>query len=338
MNIPNFNYTINAQGERVYEDPNVQLVYVNLRRLSNFVGACQVKAELEYAYVCQNVNADGNTDTSRDFLINLLVGAFEFMGDVGFPWAGKAGGKVAGWLLSALIDSWRSAPPPSLISDFDNVWNGTKQAYDEAKLVLDGWCEKLGPDVWTEKHVSPDGSTVITVSQLAGVGYLPDSQTTEFDQGAIAVANQSRYLMNRILVPTRWKYIQTDSDDWWNCYYTRWNASYEFKGPFYKGLSIQTMFGIRTSFPDIDIVETEESYSHCVYFSKEDVEDYEHKWFSDDLLYKGTKYRHWELRNAEDNGTAPESLIGYLFTDGPGGKSTGIASRDDVFQNWGMHH
>jgi hypothetical protein len=335
--LPSFAYSTDAQGQRIYDDPTVQRVYVNLQRLSDFVGAAQVKTELEYTYICQNVQADGDTDTSRDFLINLLCGAFDFMGDIEFPWVGKAGGKIAGWLLSALVDTWRSTPPPSLLADFDNVWNGTKEAYDQVKLTVDGWSENLGPAVWTEEHTAPNGSTA-TVSQLADVGYLPEPTTTEFDAGAIAVANQSRYLMNRILVPTRWHYTQQDSDVWWNCYYTRWNDSYPYDGPFYDGLSIQTLFGITTSFPELDVVDAQESQRHYVYFSREDTEEYDHNWFSNDRLYKGIRYRCWELRNRADGGSAPDAFISYLFTDGPGGDSTnGIASHDDVFNNWGMH-
>jgi hypothetical protein len=334
--MPSFEFNIDPKtGEKVYVDPSVQLVNINLRRLSDFVGACQVKSELEYTYICQNVSADGDTDTSRDFLINLLTGAFEFMGDVEFPWVGKAGGKIAGWLLSALVDTWRSAPPPSLLADFDNVWNGTKEAYDEAKLAVDGWRESLGPDVWTAAHKVPNGQTV-TVSDLATVGYLPDSETTEFDSGAIAVANQSRYMMNQILVPTRWHYVETDNDVWWNCYYTRWNDSHPYDGPFYDGLSVQTIFGVTTSFPDLDVVDKQESDCHYVYFSREDAEEYDHNWFSNDRQYKGTRYHHWELRNRANGGTAPDSFVKYLFTDGPGGAPTGIAARYDVFEHWGM--
>jgi hypothetical protein len=331
MSLPSFEFITDEQGNRVYADPSVQLTYVNLRRLSDFVAACQVKTELEYTYICQNVSADGNTNTSRDFLINLLVGCFDFMGDVEFPWVGKAGGKVAGWLLSALVETWRSAPPPSLQSDFNNVWNGTKEAYDQAKLAVDGWCENLGSSVWTEDHGGH------TVAELATVGYLPDSATTEFDEGAIAVSNQSRYLMNKILVPTRWRYDELDNDNWWNCYYTRWNDSYPYDGPFYDGLTVQTIFGVTTSFPDLDVVDAQESRDHSVFFSREDVEEYDHNWFSNDRQYKGTKYREWQLKNREDGGSAPDAFVKYLFTDGPGGGGDdGIASRQDVFDNWGL--
>ena len=47
-------YTDN-QGNVVYNDPHVERAYVNLGRLSEFVGTCQVKAELEYSNICQNV-------------------------------------------------------------------------------------------------------------------------------------------------------------------------------------------------------------------------------------------------------------------------------------------
>ena len=342
MSLPSFHYTIDSQGERVYDNSGVQLVYVNLGRLSDFIGNAQVKSELEYTNICQNVSADGNTDTTLSFLVNLLVDAFGFMGDMEFPWAGKAGGKLAGWLLSALVQTWQAAPPPSLQSDFNNVWNGIKQGYVEAILAVDGWREGLNPttgaDIWAAPHICPVTKETVTVSQLADIGYLPERATTEFELGAIAIANKSRYLMNRILVPSRWKYDADGEDVWWDCYYTRWNDQYPYNGPFNDGLSVQTLFGITTSFPDTDVVDAQENDAHYRYFSEEDAEEYDHNWFSDDRFYKGTRYRRWNLKNTADGGTAPDSLIQYLFKDGPGGDSVnGIAFRSDVFGTWGMH-
>ena len=249
-----FHYKLDIQGNRVYDDSDVQLAYVNLGRLSEFVLNCQIKTELEYTNICQNVSADGETNTTSDFLINLLVGGFEFMGDIEFPWVGKAGGKIAGWLLSALVDTWRSSPPPSLQNDFNNVWNGSKQAYDEAKLAIDTWHENLneinGPQLWVKEYKCPKTGEIVTIKDLSTIGYLPDNTSPEFDNGSIAIANQSKYLINKILVPTRWKYVNTGNDVWWDSYFTRWNDSYPYDGPFYDGLTIQYIFGIYTSFPD----------------------------------------------------------------------------------------
>jgi hypothetical protein len=337
-----FHFNLDNQGNRVYTDPDVQLAYINLGRLSDFVGNCQIKTELEYTNICQNVSADGNTDTSKDFLINLLVGCFEFMGDIDFPWAGKTGGKIAGWILSALVDTWRSSPPPSLQTNFNNVWNGTKQAYDETKIAIDSWRENLdetnGPVLWDKPFICPKTKETVTISQFSTVGYLPDKDTTEFDIGSIAVANQSKYLINKILVPTRWKFNYIEAETWWNCYYTRWNSNYPYNGPFYDGLSVQCMFSVCTSFPDIDVVEAQIRANHYVYFSKSDTDEYEHNWFSNDRLYNGTKYTKWFLINKNDGGTAPDSFISYLFKDGPSGDSVnGITNSDDIFNNWNMH-
>lgn len=336
--LPSFNYTINPDtGERLYEDPNVQLVYINLGRLSKFINQSQIKSELEYAYICQNVSASGDTDTNLSFLCNLLVGAFEFMGDVEFPWVGKTGGKIAGWLLSALVDTWRDEPPQSLQNDFNNVWNGTKQAFDEAQLTVDGWRESLNADIWTKPYICPKTKETVTVSQLADVGYLPDETDTEFDAGAIAISKQTDYMMCSILVPSKWRYDSDGHDTWWDCYYTRWNDSYPYDGPYYDGLSIQTLFNITTSFPDLDVVDATENQHHYIYFSKSDTEEYDHNWFTNDRLYKGTQYNKWQLVDRDNGGTAPDTFIAFLFKDGPGGNANyGIANRDDVFNNWGM--
>ncbi len=334
-----FSYTIDEKGEITYNDPQVERAYINLDRLSSFVGWCQVKTELEYENICQNVQTNGDTNTSTDFLINLLVGCFEFMGDVEFPWVGKTGGKIAGWLLSALVDTWRSTPPDSLQNSFNNVWNGTKQAYDEAKNAVDTWKQSLnpkeGPGIWTKEFTCPKTKEVVTISQLGSIEFVPAPNTTEYDNGAIAVATQSKYLINKILVPLKWTFQQVDEGTWWDCYYTRWNDSYAYDGPFYDGLSVQCMFGVCTSFPDIDIVGAQTNANHYVYFSKEYTEEYDHNWFSNDRLYKGNKYHKWYLVN-KDGGTAPDSFVSYLFTDGPGGDPVnGVATHDDIFNNWG---
>lgn len=339
--MPSFDYITDEQGERVYEDSDVQLAYINLGRLSDFVGNCQIKTDLEYTNICQNVSADGNVDSSTDFFINLLVGGFEFMGDIEFPWVGKTGGKIAGWLLSALVDTWRSAAPPNIQDMYNNVWNGTKDFYDTVKLTVDGWREGLtptdGPGLWEKPFVCPKTGETVTISQLATCGYLPDKETVEFDSGAIAIANQGKYLINKILVPSRWAFRANGDDNWWNCYYTRWNDSHPYEGPFYDGLTAQYFFGVYTSFPDLDVIDAQSGTDHSLYFSQEDTDMYEHNWFSDDRLYKGTKYRRWNLINKHDGGTAPDSFVGYLFTDGPGGDAKhGVASHGDIFQNWGL--
>jgi hypothetical protein len=332
-----FSFRLDSQGERVYYDQNVQKAYINLKRISNFVSTCQIKTELEYTNICQNVQADGDTNTTTDFLFNLLVGGFEFMGDIEFPWVGKTGGKIAGWILSALVDTWRSEPPHSLQNNFNNVWNGIKQTYDEVKINVDTWIDQLGPDIWTRQFKCPKTGEIVYISQLGDIDYLPDNTSTEFDNGAIAVANQSKYLVNKILVPTRWKFNFEEQDTWWDCYYTRWNDSYPYDGPFYDGLSEQSLFGVYTSFPDIDVVQAQTNENHCLYFSTEDTEQYNHNWFTNDKLYKGTLYKKWELININNSGTAPDFFISYLFNDGAGGDQTnGISSHDDVFNNWSM--
>lgn len=341
-NLPNFYFSIDeTSGERVYVDPSVQLVYINLKRLSLFVQRSQDKSELEYDYVRESILASGNTNTGLSFLCNLLVGAFEFMGDVEFPWVGKTGGKVAGWLLSALVDTWRDEPPQDLQKDFDNVWNGMKTAFDQAQLTVNNWKDSLtpdlGPSIWNKPYTCPKTGEVVTISQLADVGYLPDDTSVEFDEGAIAISKQCDYMMCSILVPSKWVYQSDGSDNWWDCYYTRWNDSHPYSGPFYDGLSIQTLFGITTSFPDSDVVDATEQEHHYVYFNTEDTEEYDHNWFTDDRLYKGTKYLRWNLVDRENGGTAPDTFIAFLFKNGPGGSPDfGIATREDVFNNWNM--
>lgn len=334
---PSFHFNVDSQGNRIYDDPIVNRAYINLNRLSDFVYKCQDKTDSEYAYICQNINTDGNTTTTSDFLVNLLVGGFEFMGDIEFPWVGKTGGKIAGWILSALVESWRSAPPPSLQNDFNNVWNGTKAAYEETKLNIDTWAYNLNLTIWKKQFVCPKTKEIVTISQLGTIDFLPDDNDPQSDIGAIAVAKKCDYMINQILVPTRWKFSNVDNGDWWNCYYTRWNDSHPYDGPFYDGLTTQYLLGMYTSFPDIDIVDAQEKANFYVYFTKEYAENYIHNWFSNDRLYKGTNYRKWNLINRNDGGTAPDSFIAYLFNDGPGGNSkSGISSRDDVFTNWNM--
>ena len=43
-----FSWSLNEQGERVYNDANVQKAYINLKRISDFVNECQIKTEFEY--------------------------------------------------------------------------------------------------------------------------------------------------------------------------------------------------------------------------------------------------------------------------------------------------
>ena len=86
------------------------------------------------------------------------------------------------------------------------------------------------------------------------------------------------------------------------------------------------------------MVDAQTNANHYVYFSKEQTQEYDHNWFTDDRLYQGIKYRRWSLINKINGGTAPDFFISYLFTDGAGGDAkNGIASHDDIFNNWPMH-
>ena len=196
---------------------------------------------------------------------------------------------------------------------------------------------ELNIDIWTYPYICPKTKKIVTISQLGDIDFLPDNNNPESDTGAIFLAKKSDYLINKILVPTRWKFSPNQSDIWWNCYYTRWNSNYPYEGPYYDGLTSQSLFGTYTSFPDIDVIEAQENANHYVYFSTEESDEYDHNWFSNDRLYKGTKYNRWNLINRNDGGTAPDSFVSYLFTDGPGSDSkNGISTHDDIFTNWNL--
>ena len=325
---------MNSHDELVYNDSNVKKACINLGRLNKFIDSCLIKTELEYINICQNIGTtNGNTDTPSDFLINLLIDCFEFIGTINFSWTNK----IISCLLCGLVDTWIYTLPTSLQNDFNNVWAGIKQAYDEVKLTINKWINNLNSIIWSTPIICPKTNSVVSISQLSSIDYLPLPDTTEFNSGATGVAKQSKYLINKILVPTRWQYNDTGNDNWWNCYYTIRKSSYSYDGPFYDGLTAQYLFGSYTAFPDIDVVKFQTDANHYIYFSKENTRKYVHNWFSNNKLYKGTKYIRWNLTNKIDGKPAPDSFINYLFTDGPGGNSAnGITTCDDVFNNWNL--
>ena len=92
---PTFTFKI-VNGEKVYDDPYVQKVHLQLQKLSKFINHCQDKSELEYANITQNISVAANAPikTTSDYLIELLKYGFEKIADVEFPYFGTLGGKV----------------------------------------------------------------------------------------------------------------------------------------------------------------------------------------------------------------------------------------------------
>ena len=323
--LPDFSYTLDDQGFRIYSDPVVAKVYGNLRNLSDLVERSQDKADNEFQDVARMIMVDGKQDKATDFLINIICSSFEFIGEAEF-----AGAKIAAWLITGLIDTYRESTPTDLQGEIDDAWQGLSKAFQSVSDDVSDWMDK--PEkYWGVKYTSPYSTDTASIDDLNVIDMIPNNSQKEFKEAAILIGNKAKYLVTKSLFHRKWRFENTNTGVWWDAYYTRWNSNYDWDGPKYDGLNIQCMFGECTSFVD-QIVDNVLNSNHAIYISTEHHEEFTHNWFSNDTNYVGNYYRQWLLQ--DDNGTAPEELLHWLYTDGPTANPDGIASMSDVFTNW----
>lgn len=366
QDLPSFEYHWDEQHNKVYVDPNVQKVYLQLSRLSNFIESSQFRSELEYGNISQNIGvaADAPIKTSLDYLVSLLKFAFEKIADVEFPYFGTLGGKVVSYLLCGLVDKWtdKQNKPDTLQDTYNVVWEGVKAVFDTTKLQIDKWHDNIGEFWFTEYSYN---SNNISISQLADIDWLPLKTETLFDEACIFVGNKSRYMMTMKMMPSKWKIKYIDSDNVWDQFYTRWNDNYSWDGPHWQNdrstpngtTGWQKYFGYwmgplehyffyyeggQPAWPDRPakpytifrgpvnpVTDFKSSYN---------TDSYEHNWFSDDVKWVGWRFDRYELQD-NNGGTAPDSLTTFLFRDDCRGNETndrGLTTRTDVFENWGL--
>ena len=365
--LPSFaNHIDQATGEVVYDDSQVQKVYLQLKRLSAFIGYCQIKSELEYTNISQNISVAANAPikTTADYLIDLLKWGFEKLADVEFPYFGTLGGKVVSYLLTGLVDEWtkKEQRPDTLQDTYNVVWEGVKSAFDNAKLCVDEWHDNI--EKYWQVQYTYNGNPA-TIADLAGIDNLPTEGNTNYDLAALFVAAKTKYQMTMKMLPSKWKFVLKDTDDVWDQFYTRWNDSHPWDGPHWQNdketpngtTGWQNYFGYwmgplehyfffyeggQPAWPD----RPRKNYTIfrgpvnpvTNFGDTYNTENFTHNWFSDDIKWVGWGFERWELQDGS-GGTAPDSLTDFLFKDDCRGDETntrGLTTRQDVFENWGI--
>ena len=363
---PQFTFKI-VNGEKVYDDTNVQKVYLQLQKLSKFINHCQDKSELEYANITQNISVAANAPikTTSDYLIELLKYGFEKIADVEFPYFGTLGGKVVSYLLTGLVDKWteKENKPDHLQDTYNIVWDGVKSAFDTTVLSIDTWHDNI-EQYWSVIYTWNGNSA--SISDLANIDWLPEDGNVSYDSAAIFIAAKSKYMMTMKMLPSKWTIKHIDSSNVWDKFYTRWNSNYSWNGPYWQNdretpdggtTGMQWTFGLYISplshyfcfyegeqpaYPD----RPKKAYTIfrgpvnpvTSFDDPYNTDTYIHNWFSDDEKWVGWKFDRYELQDF-GGGTAPESLTNFLFRDDYTGKETnlaGLTTRQDIFENWGM--
>jgi hypothetical protein len=365
--LPSFTYHIDvATGNMIYDDPQVQTVYLQLERLSAFINWSQVKSELEYQNITLNISVAANApiNTTADYLINLLKWGFEKLADVEFPYFGTYGGKVVSYLLTGLVDEWtkKEKRPDALRDTYNEVWEGVKSAFDTAIYCVDTWHDDI--EKYWQVQYTYNGNTV-TIADLAGIDTLPTVGNVNYELAANFVAAKTKYQMTMKMIPSKWKLVLKDTDDVWDKFYTRWNNDNAWNGPYWQNdketpngtTGHQYYFGYWMGplehydffyngglpvFPD----RPRKNYTIfrgpvnpvTQFGDKYNAENTTHNWFSDDIKWIGWQFDRWELQDG-DGGNAPDSLTDFLFRDDHTGKEVnteGLTTRKDVFENWSI--
>ncbi len=355
---PDFSYIVNAQGEKIYNDSNVQMVYVNLGRMGDLVAESHIKSALEYTNICQNINTPPQ-QVEESLVLKEIIGMFSTCFEIGvlvFAPEAKAlhmAARIISGVSEMIFKEKKENLPENIQGEINNVWDGLNTTFDLVKFRLDSYRDSL-PKYWFTQFRSVYSGEVVSFGDLYKNGYLPAKNQTDFDSTKYYVSKVAKYEMTKELLHLRWNIRsyaiigdqRTNYNKWQTVYRTRWNedALWSDDYPVDKYQNIY-YFQDRTLNGALDKAaqHSSEPYGKALYYWTEPYTDPEIKnWLTNNIQYSGLKVYLWELAPSVNypSATAPESLINWLFKDDMKGflvRPSAVTTRKDVFKNWGLN-
>jgi hypothetical protein len=257
--------------------------------------------------VYDKLSEDPTYDPLQKFVSNMLDSAFWCIGSFSFPGAG---------VISSFVGTFFGAyagpnPPPSLGGTFGDVW----ARFDATFLQADADLAVIYGDPagnWNKSYTDPTTGKTVTVSCLGdGNTKMPGKDDVLFQQMTNSAVAAFRVALTKATLGKKWKVLadpkglfmshwdEGDIADWWPGFLKK-NPAYFVTWHKDKGGSV------------------------CCPVSGEDVLENFLGCGSDDYYFAGQ---------------APDDMCNWLFIDDQFGgtvNAKGIASREDVFCNWGL--
>lgn len=363
-----------ATGLKVYDDERLQTTYLNLRVVSDLIHDVQVSANNDLLYVQKNVEVSAAVDQTPAFVASMVCKLLEgmssaFTAGTGAAIAATVIGKLSSAIITQIVKS--STPEDEIQQKCNEVRSGMDAFFGELKKRIDTMITHLEEE-W-DKPYECEGALG---KEYAGTVYLhdfadfdgsfPDHNSPEYDEWHSALAFQCKYLATRALLGAKWRVHELPSYKYRE-YYVSYSGKkqYDFDHEMYNphtdeyywtqhfdGLPIPGSFG---SYYEIESHEGgTESFAQwlrnlCLDPRGADRYKYASTYYNwiekyyppvvDNRAYSGYEIKHAVLMDSA-GGYAPSSLGSWLFIDDGTGKvinKNGIATRADVYKNWGLH-
>jgi hypothetical protein len=365
-----FNYTIDqTTGLRKYEDPRLQITYLNLKKISGLVFELQTRARIDLLDAQNNVGAKAVHDQTAEILGMFASKIFEGISVIfttGTPAAIIS--MIAGRLISGIItlEVKESDPQDDIQRKANEIRDGMDAIFDELKRRIDEmivYPEKYWNEVYhCEGYTDPKLKGDVTLADFAEACdvLLPDPNTPEYDDFFNALQERCRYIIVSQLLSAKW-FMKNWPSYWFKDFYQingQGEHYYDFDHTVYNPHTDEDYWCQHFSaLPGNDLgswyeIESSEGHLHFMKwlydlchspgrsdkYSSYHTDCDDHSSIDGNRHYNGAIIHNMILVDSNSD-YSPESLTGWLFKDDSFGNiinKRGIATRKQVYREWGL--
>lgn len=358
----NFNFHIDpATGNKVYDDPKVQIVYLSLKHFSHLIRDVQIDANSDITKIQNNVDAKAVHDQTAQFLAGLMasiIGAASvfFTAGTGPAIVAMLLGKISAAAINSAIKD--AKPNDDILVKANEVQTGMDALFSELKHKIDSMVVDL-EKYWTQPF-EYEGTTHLY--ELADQdATIPDEADPTYDDLREYLQGECKKVITQQLLPVKWKIKTWDTFTFWDwrrkgdgydlsydIVYQQYNphTDEEFwaqkfnanpaSGSYY---FIDTASGTK-GFTDFLIElynNPADDYRYSRYGSYYFYTEQVQKWDGPDR-WQGHDIHQMLLVDSNGDG-APKVLTDWLFKDKSNGdvvNSRNIATRKEVYRDWNI--
>jgi len=363
-----FHYIIDeTTGYKKYDDHRLQLIYLNLRTISNLIEDLQIKSRIDLLDAQNNISVKAvqNQDSQilGVFACKILEGVSVFFKAGSGP---AIASMIIGRLLSATITELIKDSTPN--DDIQKKANEIREGMDAIFSALKHKVDKMVVDMEGQWNVPHHCEGYLDTSYKGDVylrdfdydELLPDNNSPEYDDFSEFLQARCRSIIVRELLPVKWRIhkwptynfrdyylVNNNGQKFYNFDYSQYNPhtdddfwAQEFETIHDDGFGTKFICetcedGSKSMAEWLNnmCLDPNDNYRYSRYSSY-------YNWMEDYSTRNGDKYFYGKtiyqqiLVDTEGN-KAPVVLSEWLFkTDNNSFK--GIATKEDVYRNWNL--
>lgn len=285
----------------------IKLAQTNINNTIDWVNHCHDYMQDVINEVYSKVSEDPSSDPGQNFANNLIDDLLWGIGGISFP-----GNAFVSAFLANLFWSYVSNPPPSLQGVIGDVW----ARFDKSFLQANDDLAVIYADVagnWDKTFTSPvTGKTTAVSSFGDGTVSMPSKDEPVFQQMTDAAIASYRLALAKQLLPQKW-FVVGDPKGWFVK-----DGNHDFIANYLKQFWGNFQAYYFTYHSDTGGYICPEKGITIL----------------ENFLGTGSSDPYFA-------GHAPDDLCNWLFKDDGYGRTTnasGLASRHDVFCNWGLRN